>query len=673
MHGSVCLFSKYLQHLLEGENLDELDISSASSSNNIFRNKKSLSTGWTGTCPILQLINEARNGLDEELTSLNSIIYTYHQNIISSYESLESALNYIFIVYSINSPRPSGLTTSLTPSFENEFRDKTNNTLIGGEIYYDFTNKLKPLVKEINGDILNEINSLIDSNALKNTMDSAYFNFQNFDNTVVTASNIMNRRIIDLKDYFLTLQFWLMFFTWGYFLFFIALAILYIIYLDKQNIILYYIMIILVNILFVFMLVEIFLSSFFGQVRLICHEVPRIMNFIFTGTYMISGNSASYPAQFGRGDENMTKMFTTCLNGDSDLLSLFIPSDYLNSLISLENDVNSLNTDLSNILMKSNIISNDYDSIENSVILKAIIKFELLHDNLFLASEGFGEDEINNILSNIRKKLDSENCNMTHEYYVVRESDCPPGSIKLDVIYNTTGVYHCYIIQKLNTGASASYGSGCDNNYINKAISFIGEINDLLEDRLFLLKSFQKIYSGAYKNLSYELSSLSEILSKNNSVINKYLYSIRNYSNCGSSRFDLIDFSDFIGDTTEYDARLVVIFSAFLGVFGFVLLYSFLVLINGFSAKDNYNDDDYGYDFGNYKNRKINIKVNKSKKNKNNSNYYDKDDDDEEFESDDEDRNKKSKRNTNAQVPPKMGQKVEMSYISKKNEDSDSD
>ena len=29
MHGSVCLFSKYLNHLLEGENLEELDISSA--------------------------------------------------------------------------------------------------------------------------------------------------------------------------------------------------------------------------------------------------------------------------------------------------------------------------------------------------------------------------------------------------------------------------------------------------------------------------------------------------------------------------------------------------------------------------------------------------------------------------------------------------------------------
>ena len=671
MHGSVCLFSKYLQHLLERENLDELDISSASSSNNIFRNKKSLSTGWTGTCPILQLINEARNDLNEELTSLNSIIYTYHQNITSSYESLESAFNYIFTVNSINKPRPSGLTTSLTPSFENEFRNKTNTTLIGGEIYYYFSNKLKPLVTQINGVILNEINSLINSNTLKNEMDSAYFNFQNFDTAVVTASNIMNKRIIELKDYFLTLQFWLMFFTWGYFLFFIALAIIYLIYFDKQYIILYYIMIILVNILFVLMLVEIFLSSFFGQVRLICHEVPRIMNFIFTGTYMISGNSASYPAQFGRGDENMTKMFTTCLNGDSDLLSLFIPSDYLNSLISLENNVNGLYTDLNYILMKSNIISNDYNSIENSIILKAIIKFELLHDNLFLASEGFGEDEINNILSNIRKNLDSESCNMTHEYYVVRESDCPPGSIKLNVIYNTTGEYHCYIIQKLDSGVSASYGSGCDNNYINKAIAFIGELNWLLEARLYLLKSFQDIYSGTYKNLSNELSSLSETLTKSNSEINNYLYLIRNYSNCGSSRFDLIDFSDFIGDTTEYDARLVVIFSAFLGVFGFVLLYSFLVLINGFSAKDNYYDDDYGYDFGNYKKRNINIKVNKTKRKKNNGNYDD-EDEDEEVESDDEDKNRKSKRNTKAQVQPKTGQKVEMSYISKNNEDSDS-
>ena len=55
MHGSVCIFSRYLNNLLDGENIDELDISSASSSDNVFSNKKTLSTGWEGTCPLVKL------------------------------------------------------------------------------------------------------------------------------------------------------------------------------------------------------------------------------------------------------------------------------------------------------------------------------------------------------------------------------------------------------------------------------------------------------------------------------------------------------------------------------------------------------------------------------------------------------------------------------------------
>ena len=671
MHGSVCLFSKFLEHLLEGENKSELDISSASTSDNIFRNQKTLSTGWGGTCPILESINGVRNYLNDELASIKTFISSYHQKTISSFEEARDYLLNFFSFNSLSSSRPSGSLISLTPSFENEFRDITNRSLIGGEMYYDLNYKLGPFVTEISGKIYNDIISLINSDTFQTVMDSTYTNFKNFDTAVATASNIMNRRIINLKDYFLTLQFWLMFFTWGYFIFFIALAFLYVCYLEKGNDILYYIIIVLVNILFVMMLFEIFLSSFFGQVRLICHEVPRAMNFIFTGTYMISGNSASYPAQFGRGDANMTKIFTTCLNGDEDLLSLFIPSDYLNNIITLESNINVLNTNLNYVIMKSNIISNSYDSIENSIILKAIIKYELLHDNLYLASEGFGEDEIYNILSNIRDNLDSENCSMTHEYYVVRESDCPPGSIIMNVIYNTTGVYHCYIIQKLNIGVSASYAeSGCNNSYINKAISFIQEINLLLEARIFQLKYYQDLYSTAYKDLLYELNSLSEILDGSNKEINTALYLIKNISNCGSSRFDLIDFSDFIGDTTEYDARIVVIFSAFLGVFGFVLLYSFLVVINGLNPKENDNyDDDYEYDLGSRKRRNINVKVNKSKAKKNIS----EDEEDDEVEDSDEDNNKKNKKSFKVQPQSKMGQKVEMSYINKKNEDSDSD
>ena len=139
-------------------------------------------------------------------------------------------------------------------------------------------------------------------------------------------------------------------------------------------------------------------------------------------------------------------------------------------------------------------------------------------------------------------------------------------------------------------------------------------------------------------------------------------------SNCGSSRFDLIDFCDFIGDTTEYDARIVVIFSAFIGVFGYVMLYSFLVVLNSFDSYEGDNGyDDYGYNYGKKKVRNININVNKARPIKRESNYYDNDEEEE-----DDDYNNKLKQPKKEKVPPKTGQKVEMTYLSKNNDDSDS-
>jgi len=323
------------------------------------------------------------------------------------------------------------------------------------------------------GDIKNNINYLLKNNILKSNIEDSYSNIIKFDETVAIASNVMNNKILDLKDYFLTLQFLLMFFTWGYLLFFVTIGVLYIIYICKKYDTLYYIIIVLINLLFLIILIEILLSSFFGQVRLICHEVPRAMNFIFRGGYMVSGNSWSYPAQFGKGDENMTKMFTSCLKGDGYLGNVFIISGDLNSNNSLQYDENNLYIKIKEIINSSNLVLNNYNYVDNSIFLKSLTKLELIKDNLYLSSEGFGNDEINNILSKIRTILDDRNCSMTYEYYVVKESDCPSGSIILTTIYNTTGQYHCYIIQNLSDGAKASYsGSSCDNDYINKSNYF---------------------------------------------------------------------------------------------------------------------------------------------------------------------------------------------------------
>lgn len=666
MHGSVCLFSKYLQHLFEGENLNELDISSASTSDNIFSGKTTLSTGWTGTCPLLKLFSSVQTDFNSQMTTLNTVLSSTHANTMSSYETTSSLIDGIFSTSSISATPPSGSTKTLIPNFEREFSDKTNTSLLGGEIYNYFNNILKPYIEEQNTNIITKVNNLISNNVFKSSIDSAYTNFVNFDTAVATASNIMNNRMLDLKDYFLTLQFLLMFFTWGYLLFFVATIVLYIIYFCKEYDIVYYIIIVLINIIFVIILVEIFLSSFFGQVRLICHEIPRAINFIFIGNYMVSGNSASYPAQFGRGDANMTKMFTTCLSGTGDLTSLFVTSNDLSSLTSIQGDVSNLYTKINGTIYDSNLILNDFNSIKNSAFLRGIIKLELMKNNLYLASEGFDDDDIYTILSNIRNNLDNENCSMTNEYYVIKESDCPSGSLKLNTISATSGQVHCYIIQNLVSGAAPSYSGNCDNDYIVKAINFIKEIDSLLDSRLTKLKNLQESYSNSFRNLSTEVYSTSQALNNTYNLLNNDLLLASNITNCGSSRYDLIDFCDFIGDTTEYDARIVVIFSAFIGVFGFVLLYSFLVVLNGFGERDTTDDyDDYGYNYGKKnKIRNINIKVNKPKKSRESSDY------DEEEEEED---NKKSFKKQRGKTPPKSGQKVEMSYMSKNNDDSDSD
>ena len=666
MHGSVCLLSRYLDHLLEGENLDELDISSASSSDNIFTSQKTLSTGWTGTCPLVQYYSDVYSNYSSELSSLSTILSSTHPQLVSYYTSTTNLINNLYTVTYLSSARPSGATTSLLSKSEYEFSDRTNTSLIGGKIYNDYTSYLNTYFNSLNGTIRTNVNSFINSDANGKSINEAYENFQNFDVAVATASNVMNKNILDLKDYFLTLQFILMFFTWGYLVIFLAIILFYIIYACKKYNILWYFIIIFVHILLVMILVEIFMSSFFGQVRLICHEIPRAINFIFTGSYMVSGNSASYPAKFGTGNANMTKMFTTCLNGDGDLVSLFLSSSDLSTIASLRTSVTNLYLNVKQTLDKSNVITNNYDSIENSVFLKGILKLEMMKENLYMATEGFGNDDIYTILSNIRTNLDLTTCAMTTEYYVVRSSDCPSGSVQLTTIYNTTGINHCYVIPNLDSTASASYvNSGCNNTYINTAITFIKEIYSLIDTRLTQLVLLQAMYSTTFNSLSSEIESLSSRINSTYYQLNSNLTSV-SIANCGSSKFDLIDFCDFIGDTTEYDARIVVIFSAFIGVFGYVMLYSFLIVLNTLDSYEGDNGyDDYGYNYGKKKVRNININVYKSKPIKRES--YDNDDEEE-----DDNYNKKLKQSKKEKVPPKTGQKVEMSYLPKNNDDSDS-
>ena len=659
MHGSVCLFSRYLNNLLEGENLDELDISSASSSNNIFSDQNSLSTGWKGTCQLVNQYNDIYSDYSTELNSLNALMTTNLNELLNYFSVTNSLLTNLFTANYITSSRPSGSTASLLPKSEYEFSDMTNTSLIGGKIYKDFVDNLLANLLNLNDTIKIYINHFLSSDAHKGNINDAYTNFANFDVAVATAANIMNENMLDLKDYFNVLQFIVMFFTWAYMFFFGVTILLYIIYACKKINLLWYFIVILIHILLFMMLVEIFMASFFGQVRLICNEIPRAINFIFTGTYMTSGNSGSYPAKFGTGNANMTKMFTECLNGDGDLANLFLSSSVTSTISDIKSRITNLYINMKSMVDKSNIATNNYNYLLNSDLTKGIIKLETMKDNLYMATEGFGSDDIYYILNVIRTNLDSTNCSMAEEYYVIKDADCPSGSVRLTTIYNTTGTLHCYVIPSLSSSASASYvNSGCNNDYINTAITFIKEIYSSIDSRLNKLINLQQSYSITYSYLMNEIESISNRINSTYDM----LYSNSDsstISNCGSSRFDLIDFCDFIGVTTEYDARLVLIFGSFVGTFGYVFLYSFLVVLNSLENTERDTDyDDFGYDYGkkNNKIRNININVNKTKPIKRDS--YDQDD--EEY-----DINKKN-------VKPNVAQKVEMSYLSKNNEDSDS-
>ena len=464
-----------------------------------------------------------------------------------------------------------------------------------------------------------------------------------------------------------------MFFTWGYVLFFGLTILFYIIYICKESNFLWYIIIILVHLLLIMMLVEVFLSSFFIQVRSICKIIPKAMEFIFTGTYIASGNTASYPAKFGTGNNNMTMMFTNCLNGNGDLNSLFSISNNSNSLSNLKSSITNLYLQIKEIIDNSNLATKSYDNLDNSIIYKFIIYLETMKNNLYMATEGFGEDDLFNILRNIRTYLDYQNCSMTNEYFVIKAADCPSGSVQTTTIRDVTGIIHCYVIPNLYSTSEAAYtNSGCTeaNRYINLAIPFIKEIINIVDQRILLMRFFDAGYIQTFSELYNEITTLSKKINSTYDLLNSNMNSSA-ISNCGSVRYDLIDFCDFIGDTTRYDAKIVVIFSAFVGTFGYLMLYTFLVVINSFTYNENYyEDDDYANDSYKNKNklRNINNNVYKAKPIKRETV-----DDEEEEEEEEETKKKKLNNNKKNKIPSKTGQKVEMTYLSKNENDSDSD
>ena len=697
MHGSACLFSKFMMHFLEGENSVDLDISGSTNVDNIFRGLKSLGSNWGGTCKLLNLFYNLR---DDFSNQINDMSYMYNNGNISSnntenithdiigkfYTNTTSLIDDLYNISSISSDRPSGSEITLTPNFENEFKLKTNISTLGGKIYNDYNNILVSLYTSQNNNIKPDLVNILNNNTFINKFNNAFESITTFDNTVATASNVMITNFLSLKDYILDVyQFMFLFISWLYLVLFFITIIIYLIFVIKGFEKLYCTLVLLINILLILSVWQILNAAFFGGIRIICQEAPRALNFIFTGTYMVSGNTASYPAKFGKGDSTQTQLFDVCLNGDGDLTKFFFTNSDLTTLKNLKTLSTNNYINITSTIDNSNLIINSYDSVQNINFLTAITQLEEMQNNLYLTSDGFGNDDIKILLDNIKDNLNSANCSVKTHYYVIKKSDCPSGSTISETIKSSeVSSSYCYIIQNLSNTTEAEYSGGsCENDYTNNVITFIKEINSLLTNRINKLKTLQKNFAKTLYYLKKEITSTSNNLNNTYRILTNDLEdATSNTTNCSSVRFDLINFSDYYNDKTEYRARIILIFSIFVGIFGFFLFYSFLVVLNSFyDLEDDLGRDsnDYGYYYNNYSKKGGKSKYKRTSK-------KDEKEDEEEDEDDDDDDNKKTPKkkqrtqsknySRDSNSSDNNPQKVEMSYLKsdkKKKEEEDDD
>jgi hypothetical protein len=168
------------------------------------------------------------------------------------------------------------------------------------------------------------------------------------------------------------------------------------------------------------------------------------------------------------------------------------------------------------------------------------------------------------------------------------------------ISYTTDGIYHCYIIQDLLSGTKVSYSnSSCDSDYINLAISFIKEINNILKSRIDQLKELQKYYALTWNNLYSEIKAINNSLNNIQYILNDEINEKYKFANCSSVKYDLIDFSEFLSDEISYKLKIMIIFSLLAGILGFFLFYCIMLIINRIKDKINFKNKNYDYGLNN--------------------------------------------------------------------------
>ena len=631
-HGAVCLFSKYFQHLLEGENLYELDINHYHNiDNNIFGSITNFSSNWKGTCNLIEIFNNFKTYYENNISLLNNSIDSFscssddicHKNTKYYYEVTKQKIEQLSNISFITSSRPSGSTSSLMPIFEDEFSDLSNNKTLGGLIYYTFKNILEPNMNKLE-QMQNILKNYISNSNLEKDLNNAYDNMINFDKTIASAASIMITNFINNKKMILNFfNFMYLFITSGYMIALVCVFIFLVVFECEKYKCLYYFIIAFLNLLVLLSIWEVVLAGLFQGIRLYCRESPRVMKFLFTEDYIINGNTEDYPPKFGNKDSIQPELFSICLNGNGDLYQKFATISELNTFLTETETIKTKSEELYNLIKSdindANMLSNPYiNYINNSYIYASILRLEEMYNNLYLVSDvfNFGYDNIRNITNTIRTILD--NCGMKYEYYVIKKEDCPKYRIELNQITNSIDyMYHCYVIQNLLSGSKASYSAkDCNNDYINTSINFIRDISILLKNRINQLKEIQNNYVSTWNNMYSEINSINNIINNIDFLLRDEINNKYPMGNCSSIKFDLIDFSEFISDKIGYKLKIMIIFSALSGIFGFLLFYCILLII--YKIKSDYfylyKGNGNGYYYNNYSKMGNYNKLNKIRK-----------------------------------------------------------
>ena len=484
---------------------------------------------------------------------------------------------------------------------------------MGGLIYNNYVNNLNEHIIGIDSlqilgkEFVNNFGSITELN-------NEYNNIVNFDKTVASAASIIMTNFIADKNLILNFfQIMFIFIFTGYLGTITCIIIFLIIYQCEKYRCLYYFLIGFINLFMIFAVWAIVLGALFQGIRLFVRESPRVMKFLFTEDYILNGNTDSYPPKFGMKDQTQIDFFTTCLNGDGDLFSNFVNKNRLNNILTATQTLLDLSIDIYDDIkldiQNTNLLSNSYNNYRNnSYIYSSIVKLEEIQNNLYIASEEFEDDDIRNIINNIRTYLDGEACQMTFEYYVIKKSDCPRYSVLLAEITNTVeNVYHCYVIQDLSSTTKAQYTDiSCNNDYINNAIAFIKEVNSILTTRINSLKELQNNYALTYNNMLSEISIVNDSLTQIKNLLNNEINNNYPKANCSSVKFDLIDFSDFMHGKIGYKLKIIIIFSCLAGMLGYFVLYGILLILNKINENNINNtrtNNDY-FAYSNYSNIK---------------------------------------------------------------------